>query len=57
MKVMASLAVKAAYLELAPAFADRVDSRQLFRLLETWVPDKRVRDQILVENPQRCFGF
>ena len=39
------------------SFADRVDSRQLFKLLEAWAPDKRVRDRILVENPQRCFGF
>jgi predicted TIM-barrel fold metal-dependent hydrolase len=39
------------------SFAGRVDSRQLFRLLELWAPDKRVCDKILVENPQRCFGF
>jgi predicted TIM-barrel fold metal-dependent hydrolase len=39
------------------SFADRVDSRRLFALLETWAGDKRVLDQILVENPQRCFGF
>jgi 2-pyrone-4,6-dicarboxylate lactonase len=39
------------------SFADRVDSRQLFALLEGWAPEKRVRDKILVENPQRCFGF
>jgi predicted TIM-barrel fold metal-dependent hydrolase len=39
------------------SFTDRVDSRQLFGLLEQWAPDKRVRDKILVENPQRCFGF
>jgi predicted TIM-barrel fold metal-dependent hydrolase len=39
------------------SFAERVDSRQLFALLEAWAPDARVRDQILVENPQRCFGF
>jgi len=34
-----------------------VDSRRLFALLEAWAPDERVRDQILVENPRRCFGF
>jgi predicted TIM-barrel fold metal-dependent hydrolase len=39
------------------SFSDRVDSRRLFALLESWAPDKRVRDQILVENPLRCFGF
>ena len=39
------------------SFSDRVDSRRLFALLETWAPDKRVRDRILVENPLRCFGF
>jgi 2-pyrone-4,6-dicarboxylate lactonase len=39
------------------SFAERVDSRRLFSLLETWAPEKRVRDKILVENPQRCFGF
>jgi predicted TIM-barrel fold metal-dependent hydrolase len=39
------------------SFSDRVDTRRLLALLETWAPDKRVRDQILVENPLRCFGF
>jgi 2-pyrone-4,6-dicarboxylate lactonase len=39
------------------SFAERVDARQLFGLLEQWAPDARVRDKILVENPQRCFGF
>jgi 2-pyrone-4,6-dicarboxylate lactonase len=39
------------------SFAERVDSRRLFALLEAWAPDARVRDRILVENPQRCFGF
>jgi 2-pyrone-4,6-dicarboxylate lactonase len=39
------------------SFADRVKSRELFKLLELWAPEKRVRDKILVENPQRCFGF
>jgi 2-pyrone-4,6-dicarboxylate lactonase len=39
------------------SFAERVSSRELFNLLELWAPEKRVRDKILVENPQRCFGF
>src|SRR3954471_6140677 len=39
------------------SFSDRVDSRRLFTLLEAWVPDKRARDRILVENPLGCFGF
>ena len=39
------------------SFAGRVDSRRLFKLLEAWAPDERVRDKILVENPRRCFDF
>jgi predicted TIM-barrel fold metal-dependent hydrolase len=39
------------------SFVERVDSRRLFALLEQWAPQVRVRDRILVENPQRCFGF
>jgi predicted TIM-barrel fold metal-dependent hydrolase len=39
------------------SFSDRVDSQRVFTLLEAWAPDKRVRDRILLENPQRCFGF
>jgi 2-pyrone-4,6-dicarboxylate lactonase len=39
------------------SFADKVNSVQLFRLLDEWAPDKRVREKILVDNPQRCFGF
>ena len=39
------------------SFAERVDSRRLFDLLGEWAPEQRVRDRILVDNPQRCFGF
>jgi 2-pyrone-4,6-dicarboxylate lactonase len=39
------------------SFADKVNSRQLFNLLEQWAPDERVRQKILVENPERCFDF
>jgi 2-pyrone-4,6-dicarboxylate lactonase len=39
------------------SFADRVDSRQLFRLLEDWAPDRGVRQKILQDNPGRCFGL
>ena len=39
------------------SFAERVNSRRLLALLEAWAPDARVRDKILVENPQRCFAF
>jgi predicted TIM-barrel fold metal-dependent hydrolase len=39
------------------SFADKVDSMQLFRLLREWAPDQRLRERILVDNPQRCFGF
>jgi 2-pyrone-4,6-dicarboxylate lactonase len=39
------------------SFADKVDSAELFRLLGEWAADAKVREKILVDNPQRCFEF
>jgi len=39
------------------SFADKVTSTELFNLLATWAPDAAMRKKILVENPQRLFGF
>jgi predicted TIM-barrel fold metal-dependent hydrolase len=39
------------------SFADKVNSHRLFQLLQEWAPDERIRNKILVENPERCFGF
>ena len=39
------------------SFADKVGSIELFNLLGQWAPDEAVRRKILVENPQRLFGF
>jgi predicted TIM-barrel fold metal-dependent hydrolase len=39
------------------SFADKVGSVELFNLLGRWAPDDATRRRILVENPQRLFGF
>lgn len=39
------------------SFADKVGSVELFNLLGKWVPDDATRRKILVDNPQRLFGF
>ena len=39
------------------SFADKVTSTELFNLLGTWAPDAAMRRKILVDNPQRLFGF
>ncbi len=39
------------------SFADKVGSVELFNLLGQWAPDEATRKRILVENPQRLFGF
>ena len=39
------------------SFADQVGSVELFNLLGDWAPDESTRRKILVENPQRLFGF
>jgi len=39
------------------SFADKVGSVELFNLLGRWALDEAMRRKILVENPQRLFGF
>jgi predicted TIM-barrel fold metal-dependent hydrolase len=39
------------------SFADKVGSVELFNLLGQWAPDEATRRRILVDNPQRLFGF
>jgi 2-pyrone-4,6-dicarboxylate lactonase len=39
------------------SFADKVGSAELFNLLGRWAPDEATRRKILVQNPQRLFGF
>jgi 2-pyrone-4,6-dicarboxylate lactonase len=39
------------------SFEDKVGSIQLFNLLGKWAPDDAARRRILVENPQRLYGF
>jgi 2-pyrone-4,6-dicarboxylate lactonase len=39
------------------SFADKVGSVALFNLLAEWAPDDATRRRILVDNPQRLFGF
>ncbi|HET7200091.1 MAG TPA: amidohydrolase family protein [Burkholderiales bacterium] len=39
------------------SFADRAGPVQLWNLLGEWAPDEATRLRILVENPQRLFGF
>jgi predicted TIM-barrel fold metal-dependent hydrolase len=39
------------------SFADKVDSLGLFNLLGIWAPDEKQRNKILVDNPQKLFGF
>ena len=39
------------------SFADKVGSVELFNLLAQWAPDEAARQKILVDNPQRLFGF
>ena len=39
------------------SFADKVGSVQLYNLLGRWAPEETVRRRILVDNPQRLFGF
>jgi predicted TIM-barrel fold metal-dependent hydrolase len=39
------------------SFADKVGSVELFNLLGKWAPDEGTRTKILVDNPQRLFGF
>ena len=39
------------------SFADQVGSVELFNLLASWAPDAATRKKILVDNPQKLFGF
>jgi len=39
------------------SFADKVGSIELWNLLGKWAPDEATRRKILVDNPQRLFGF
>jgi len=39
------------------SFADKVGSVELFNLLGTWAPDAVMRKKILVDNPEKLFGF
>jgi predicted TIM-barrel fold metal-dependent hydrolase len=39
------------------SFSDKVGSVELFNLLGQWAPDEATRRKILVDNPQRLFGF
>ena len=39
------------------SFADKVGSVELFNLLGVWAPDPAIRKRILVDNPERLFGF
>jgi len=38
------------------SFADKVSSTELFNLLAVWA-DEPQRKKILVDNPQKLFGF
>jgi predicted TIM-barrel fold metal-dependent hydrolase len=39
------------------SFADKVGSIELWNVLGKWAPDEATRRRILVDNPQRLFGF
>ena len=39
------------------SFADKVGSVELWNLLGQWAPDQATLKKILVDNPQRLFGF
>ncbi len=39
------------------SFADKVGSVELFNLLADWAPDEATQRKILVENPEKLFGF
>jgi 2-pyrone-4,6-dicarboxylate lactonase len=39
------------------SFADKVGSVQLYNLLGEWLPDDAMRHKVLVENPEKLFGF
>jgi predicted TIM-barrel fold metal-dependent hydrolase len=39
------------------SFADKVSTTQLYNLLGKWAPDEATRKRILVDNPQKLYGF
>ena len=39
------------------SFADKVSSAQLFEIFRAWTRDEATRRRILVDNPQKLFGF
>jgi predicted TIM-barrel fold metal-dependent hydrolase len=39
------------------SFADKVGSVRLFNLLGEWIPDERIRNKVLADNPAKLFGF
>jgi predicted TIM-barrel fold metal-dependent hydrolase len=39
------------------SFAHKAGTVELFKLLEAWAPDEASRRRILVDNPEKCFGF
>jgi 2-pyrone-4,6-dicarboxylate lactonase len=39
------------------SFADKVGSVRLYNLLGEWIPDEGLRRKVLVDNPERLFGF
>jgi 2-pyrone-4,6-dicarboxylate lactonase len=39
------------------SFAHKAGTVELFNLLEAWAPDEASRRRILVDNPEKCFGF
>jgi 2-pyrone-4,6-dicarboxylate lactonase len=39
------------------SFADKVGTVELFNLIHRWAPDEATKRKILVENPERLFGF
>jgi 2-pyrone-4,6-dicarboxylate lactonase len=39
------------------SFADKVSSAQLFEIFRGWTRDEATRRRILVDNPQKLFGF
>jgi len=40
-----------------PGQTQRPDDRSLLSLLDSWCPSRAVRDQILVDNPAKLYGF
>lgn len=39
------------------SFADKAGTAELFNVLKGWAPDEATRRRILIDNPEKCFGF